>query len=58
MGACRYDFPPSREGYTTTPTGVQLKDLASRPDVAAIVANAPFPDPDQGTATIEIFSAG
>lgn len=46
------------EGYTKTPTGVQLKDLAPRADVLSIVANAPLPDPELGTNTIEIFSAG
>mmetsp|Transcript_11075 Transcript_11075/g.25642 ORF Transcript_11075/g.25642 Transcript_11075/m.25642 type:complete len:274 (-) Transcript_11075:43-864(-) len=53
-----YDFPREVEGYTKTPTGVQLKDLAPRADVLSIVANAPLPDPELGTNTIEIFSAG
>lgn len=54
----RYDFPTEFEGYTESPSGLQLKDLGTRSDLANLIDKAPMPNAEEGTNSIEIFSAG
>lgn len=55
-----YDFPGEDEfeGYTATPSGLEIKDLPVNPDLKDLVLNSPSPDFQEGTNTIEVFVAG
>ena len=55
-----YDFPGEEEmdGFTTTPSGLKIKDLPVNPDLAELVKTSPTPSVEEGTNNIEVVIAG
>ncbi|EKX54052.1 hypothetical protein GUITHDRAFT_150135, partial [Guillardia theta CCMP2712] len=53
-----YDFPPTVDGYTSTPSGLKVKPLPPLEEMKEVVTQAPFPTEAQGTSNIQIICAG